>query len=113
MLENEISKLREHQFRELLQNLPAAVQGYRPDGTVLYWNFASEKLYGFSAQEAIGKNLLDLIIPSEIKARFAGSLQRMLENGIAVSPQELTLVRKDGARVEVYSSMSNSLYFSR
>ena len=104
MHETEITELREQQFRDLLQNLPAAVQGYRPDGTVLYWNFASERLYGFSAIEAIGKNLLDLIIPTELKARFAGNLQRMLENSIAVSPQELTLVRKDGARVDVYSS---------
>ena len=104
MLENEISKLGEQQFRDLLQNLPTAVQGYRPDGTVLYWNIASERLYGFSAAEAIGNNLLDLIIPSEFRNQYAGALAQMRETGVAVSPEELSLVCKDGSRVAVYSS---------
>jgi two-component system cell cycle sensor histidine kinase/response regulator CckA len=59
----------EERFRNLLQDIPTvAVQGYGPDGTTQYWNKASERLYGFSAEEAIGRNLLDLIIPPEARS---------------------------------------------
>lgn len=54
----------EARFRSLLQDIPGvAVQGYGPDGTINFWNAASERLYGFSAEEAIGRKKLDLIIP--------------------------------------------------
>jgi two-component system, cell cycle sensor histidine kinase and response regulator CckA len=54
----------EARFKNLLQNVPSVcVQGYGPDGTIQYWNMASEQLYGYSAQEAIGRNLMDLIVP--------------------------------------------------
>lgn len=41
-----------------------SIQGYLPNGTVVYWNQASEKIYGYTAEEALGGNLLDLIIPA-------------------------------------------------
>lgn len=67
--ESEIAlKNSEKRFRELLENIKnVSVQGYAADGTVQYWNHASEKLYGYSAEEALGKNLLDLIIPTEMQ----------------------------------------------
>jgi len=104
MLENDKSKLREHQFRELLLNLPAAVQGYQSDGTVLYWNFASERLYGYSAAEAIGRNLLDLIIPDELRAYVVCDMRKIVDTGEVAPPEELRLKCKDGSRVVVYSS---------
>ncbi|GAO30110.1 sensory box histidine kinase/response regulator [Geofilum rubicundum JCM 15548] len=53
----------ENRFRSLLQDIPSiSVQGYQMDGTVIYWNEASEKLYGYTCEEALGQNLLDLII---------------------------------------------------
>ena len=104
MLDNETSKLREHQFRELLLNLPAAVQGYRSDGTVLYWNVASERLYGYSAAEAIGQNLLDLIIPDELRPHIVRDMQKILATGVVIPAEELHLKCKDGSRVVVYSS---------
>jgi PAS domain-containing protein len=56
----------EERFRNLFQNVTSvAVQGYGVDGSTLYWNQASENLYGYTAQEAIGRNLLDIIIPPE------------------------------------------------
>ncbi|MFP3441814.1 PAS domain-containing protein, partial [Pantoea sp. SIMBA_133] len=45
-------------FRELLMSLSrVAVQGYDRDRRVIYWNGASQALYGYSEQEALGKRL--------------------------------------------------------
>jgi two-component system, cell cycle sensor histidine kinase and response regulator CckA len=95
----------EKRFHSLLQSIPSvAVQGYGPDGTTQYWNQASERRYGYSAQEAIGRNLMDLIIPPEMRADAAQAVRQMIDNGQPIPALELSLMRKDGARVAVFSS---------
>jgi PAS domain S-box-containing protein len=94
----------ELRFRNLLQDVKTvSVQGYAPDGTTTYWNKASELLYGYTSQEAIGKNLLDLIIPSEMRDDVTGAITWMAETGQPIPSSELVLQRKDGSSVSVYS----------
>ena len=40
-----------------------SVQGYDNERRVIYWNEGSERLYGYTKEEAIGKKIEDLIIP--------------------------------------------------
>jgi diguanylate cyclase (GGDEF)-like protein/PAS domain S-box-containing protein len=95
----------EQRFRELLQNIPSmAVQGYAPDGTTVYWNAASERLYGYSAQEALGRNLLDLIIPEPLREPIQAAIREMVQTGQAPAASELLLRDKSGSQVPVYSS---------
>jgi PAS domain S-box-containing protein len=98
-------RLSEQRFRDLFEDVASvAVQGYAPDGTTLYWNQASERLYGYTAQEAIGRSLLDLIIPPEMRAGVAQAVRAAAEEGKPIPAGELCLQRKDGSRVDVYSS---------
>ena len=95
----------DNRWRSLLQNVSAvSIQGYRPDGTTLYWNQASERLYGYPAQEAIGRNLLDLIIPPEMRADVKLAMRQMIETGQPIPASEMALMRSDGSRVAVFSS---------
>ncbi len=95
----------ELRFRNLLQETPSiSVQGYDPTGVTQYWNKASERLYGYSAQEAIGRKLIDLIIPPEMQAGVREAIGEMFRTGVAIPTAELSLQRKDGSRVEVISS---------
>lgn len=58
--QKQIEALRESEerFRHLLQSiLFVAVQAYGPDGTTQYCNQASECLYGYSAEEAVGRSI--------------------------------------------------------
>ncbi|MEI7429982.1 MAG: EAL domain-containing protein [Betaproteobacteria bacterium] len=95
----------ESRFRLVMEDIPSiAVQGYLLDGTVSFWNKASELLYGYSAEEALGANLLDLIIPPEMRDGVAEAMQQMLRTGIPIPAGELLLKTKTNARVPVFSS---------
>ncbi len=101
----ETLRVGEEGYRNLLQDVSSvAVQGYGPDGTLQYWNHASEQLYGYSAKEALGRNLLDLKIGSEMREEVERAIRQMAETGHSVPASEWSFMRKDGSRVEVYSS---------
>jgi len=98
-------KTSERRFQSLLEEVEAiSVQGYNEQRQLVFWNDASEKIYGYSRQEALGKKLEDLIIPAEMKDSVVAAHDEWINQGIPVPSGELTLVDKDGVNVEVLSS---------
>lgn len=95
----------ESRFHTLMEHIPSvAVQGYTLDGKVIFWNEASERLYGYSKKEALSGNLLDLIIPPQMQEDVKGAMKWMAQSGESIPAGELLLQRKDGSRVPVFSS---------
>ncbi|MEO1347400.1 MAG: PAS domain S-box protein [Cyanobacteria bacterium J06635_15] len=95
----------EQRFRSLFESTPnIAVQGYDRHRRVIYWNDASEQLYGYSQAEAVGQQLEDLIIPLEMQSWAIEAVKTWLDGGQPVPAGELNLRRKDGSKVEVFSS---------
>lgn len=95
----------ELRFRTLLRDIPSiSVQGYRSDLSTSYWNKASEQLYGYSEQEALGTSLLELIIPPEMHMGVRDAIRAMFADGTPIPAGELRLQRKDGSFVDVFSS---------
>lgn len=95
----------EARFRKVFEKTDAiSVQGYNKDHQVIYWNSASETLYGYSAEDAIGKKLEDLIIPNEMQDRVRAGIDNWINGGEEVPSSELTLQKADGTPVHVFSS---------
>jgi PAS domain S-box-containing protein len=95
----------EKRFRTLLEDVQmVAVQGYDQERRVTYWNRASEILYGFSREEALGRKLEDLIIPDFMRDDVIALVERWIHEGIPIPAGHLELRRKDGSLVPVYSS---------
>jgi len=95
----------EARFHKLFDDTQAmSIQGYRADGTVVYWNAASEKIYGYSGAQALGKSLYDLIIPSDMRSEVEQAVAWMFEHQQGIPPARLNLQHKDGSTVPVYSS---------
>jgi diguanylate cyclase (GGDEF)-like protein/PAS domain S-box-containing protein len=96
----------EELFRDLLEYVPESIQGYTTDGTVFYWNKASEQVYGYTAEEAIGKNLGELIVSPDLKPTFQECLEigkKITKSGEFFPAGELLLLHKKGHLVPVYS----------
>ena len=97
----------EARFRRMMEDIEGvAAQGYGPDGTVTFWNKACEALYGYTAQEAMGRNLMDLIVPTELRESVRQEVVHMFSTGQVIAAREILLVAKDGSRVPVFSSHS-------
>lgn len=95
----------ETRFRQLFEETDGiAVQGYDASRSVFYWNSASEKLYGYTAKYAIGRQLEDLIIPDADRQQVIDNVQHWLESEQAMPSSELTLCKSDGSPVKVFSS---------
>ncbi len=69
------------QIAELLvSNSPDAVIFAGTDGLITVWNPAAEKIFGHTADEAIGQSL-DLIVPEKFREAHWSAFDRALEAG--------------------------------
>jgi PAS domain S-box-containing protein len=76
-----------------------AIIGKTIDGFVASWNPAAENIYGYSAEEMIGKPI-SILIPPEHREEFNSILQKV-RRGEQVQHYETERLRKDGTRIVV------------
>lgn len=101
----DLLKASEARLRYVFEKIPAiAVQGYDANRRVFLWNHASELLYGYTKEEALGRRLEELIIPPEDHDAVIAAHECWLHQDDEIPSDELTLLRKDGTPVQVYSS---------
>jgi two-component system, OmpR family, sensor histidine kinase VicK len=88
----------------IVDSAEMAIIGKRLDGTITNWNRAAEDLYGYSADEAIGRHI-SLIVPTDELDQLADIMSR-LARGERIEHLETRRQRKDGKIVEVSVSIS-------
>jgi PAS domain S-box-containing protein len=69
------------------------------EGRIVSWNIGAERLYGYSADEAVGKQL-DALIPPDRLDEFPQALT-MVKRGESLANYETFRLRKDGKRISV------------
>jgi PAS domain S-box-containing protein len=74
------------------------------EGVITSWNAGAERLYGYSAAEAVGRPI-SIIIPPDHPNELLRVLAR-LKRGEHILPYETARVRKDGTRVQVSITVS-------
>ena len=96
----------EMRLRNTLEESPnVAVQWFDLSGEVIYWNAASEKLFGFTAHEALGKTLDRLIFTEKQAQEFQRLLQYVSVSRDRVGPEESWVVRKSGEQRRIESTL--------
>ena len=81
-----------------------AITACHADGTFSIWNRGAERLFGYTAQEALGQPL-GLIVPGRGREAAQHNIDRILR-GERVAPLETPLVTKDGRRLFVALTLS-------
>jgi PAS domain S-box-containing protein len=96
----------EAQLRANLENTPnVAIQWYDAAGRVLYWNPASEALFGWTAAEALGKTLGQLILTPEESAGFVDTLATVHASGKPHGPFEACVRTRSGPPAWILSTV--------
>ena len=95
----------EERFRNLFESIEnISVQGYDRVHRAIFWNRASEALYGYPRQEALGRTIEDLIVPAAMRGEVSAGIDQWIAGGRALPAGELMLQRRDGEPVPVFSS---------
>ena len=95
---------RERLFSAAVESSNDAIVTKSLDGTITGWNPAAERLFGYTAAEAVGRTI-DLIIPPERLAEMHDILRRV-GRGDRIEHYETVRLRKDGRKVEVLLGIS-------
>jgi two-component system sensor kinase FixL len=81
-----------------------AVQAYEADGTITFWNRASERLYGYSAEYAIGRDVVELLHGPATRAEERRIMADAIATGTLLPAEEVEVVCRDGSKVWVFAS---------
>jgi diguanylate cyclase (GGDEF)-like protein/PAS domain S-box-containing protein len=88
----------------IVESSHEAIHAIAMDGTILTWNNGAESLTGYTAEEAIGKNVA-MLLPAEEAAQLGERFQ-VVRDGCSLEPIEIVVLRKDGTLVD--TSLSGS-----
>ncbi|MFX1277086.1 MAG: PAS domain S-box protein [Promethearchaeota archaeon] len=104
-IENKL-KISEEKYRNIFEKSSNAIVLLDLTGKIIDCNFATERMFGYSLDELIGQNYLDLPISSEstistLKKRF-----HAITNKDDLEPQEMRIIRKDGSNAIVRSAIT-------
>ena len=78
-------------------------------GRISFYNFAAERVFGWTAEEAMGKDLHDLLAPSQYHEAFQGNIERFWQSGEGPAigrTRELTALHMDGTVFPIELSLS-------
>ncbi|WP_426193979.1 CHASE domain-containing protein [Massilia sp. DWR3-1-1] len=71
----------QHRFNVILQHSHDAFVAIGADGVITDWNASAERMFGWRGAEAIGRPLVELIIPPDQRARHQAGFARFIESG--------------------------------
>ncbi|HEV2546351.1 MAG TPA: PAS domain S-box protein [Stellaceae bacterium] len=97
----------EARLRQILDSAYDAFVSADAEGRVSAWNAEAEQLFGWRADEIIGANVADMIVPPRLRLRYLSELKAFIETGDTLGRRvELQALRRDGSEFPVEVSIS-------
>jgi PAS domain S-box-containing protein len=98
-LEEELARL-----ASIVESSDDAILSKDLEGTILSWNRAAERMYGYTATEIVGRSVLT-IVPAD-RHQEAAQLMASVRRGESVMNLETVRLRKDGSPIDVSVTVS-------
>jgi PAS domain S-box-containing protein len=102
--EERVGEQARRQLASIVESSDDAIVSKNLDGIVITWNPGAEKLFGYSAEEVVGKSIT-IIIPADLQDEEPKILER-IRRGERIAHYETVRVCKDGRRVDVSLTVS-------
>ncbi len=93
-----------HQLAAIVESSDDAIIGKTLEGVILSWNSGAERIYGYPAEEVVGRPI-SFLVPSDRMEELPEILDR-INRGEGIEHYETVRVRKDGRRVDVALTIS-------
>ena len=100
----------EEKFRAISTSAQDAIIIVNDEGKISYWNNAAERIFGYSKEESMGKDLQNTIIPQRFLGKFKEGFTMFKTTGrgpVLGKIIELTSLRKDGTEFPIEMSISS------
>src|SRR5690625_3076086 len=75
------------------------------EGIITSWNAAAQRMYGYTAEEAVGQRIDVLLIPEDRSHEFREIMDQVL-SGKSTGSMETERVAKDGSRINISLTVS-------
>lgn len=92
------------QLAAIVESSDDAIIGKDVEGTILSWNRGAERMYGYTAEEVVGRSIA-LLVPPNLVDDQLGILER-LRKGEEVEQYETNQIRKDEVVLDVVLKIS-------
>jgi len=99
----------EKQFQSLVHAATDAILGVDHRGKITIWNRAATKMFGYTAKDAIGRSLHDLLVPGHMLAKAKKGFDRFEKTGkgpLVGKHTECIAMHRDGSEFPVELSVS-------
>ena len=98
-IHNDVTELRRKiaEFAAVIEQTPlVAVQGFNRNCVLTHWNKASESLFGYAAEHAIGSRLQDLVLEPKLQRVFEETVEEAWISRRTFGPREVRMRLPDG-----------------
>ncbi len=99
----------EERMRSVLNSAMTAVIVMDRNGRITDWNLRAEKIFGWTKEEVLEKDLADTVIPPSLRGRHRAGMQHYLTNGktqLFNRLLEMTALHRDGREFPIELSIS-------
>ncbi len=104
MTERRLAEEEHARLAAIVESSDDAIIGKTLGGTITSWNKGAERLYGYSAHEAVGQPI-SMLVPPEHRDEVPGILEK-IGRGEKVDHFETVRVSKDGRRLDISLTVS-------
>jgi PAS domain S-box-containing protein len=103
---------KEDYLNQIISNAPDAVIVINEKNIITLWNPKTEEIFGWKAEEVLGFNLSDIIIPTQYREGHREGMKRLLKTGeprILGKTLELTALNKEGKEFPISLTVSQAV----